>query len=255
MGASIINLAKGKRVYVIGDLHGCPDEPAIVLEHLVAEEGLQDEDLVIFLGDYIDRGPDTRGVIDLMIDFRQRFPRTRFLKGNHEDMLLDFLGFGGRLGQAFLYNGGLETIQSYGISVFAPPEEMVKTFPPDHFKFLCELESIIRLEDGFLCCHAGLNPLRELITQNDNDVFWIRDEFISSVHSFEHTVVFGHTPHQEILLHLPFKIGLDTGLVFGNKISCLELYSGKLFQVMRNSKDVMVSSADLRGTFAGKKSS
>ena len=161
MGSSTVAEASGERVYVIGDLHGCPKEPEALINFLEKSEGLSEKDLVVFLGDYIDRGPDTKAVVELMLDVRTRYPRTRFLKGNHEDMLLDFLGFGGNLGQAFLYNGGLETIQSYGITVFAPPGEMVSTMPPSHFKFYCELESIL-LIDNFACVHAGLNPLRDL---------------------------------------------------------------------------------------------
>ena len=72
---------------------------------------------------------------------------------------------------------------------------------------------ILKVE-GFICAHAGLNPLREIEAQNDGDVFWIRDEFLSNVHPFKRTVIFGHTPHQEIFVHLPYKVGIDTGLVF-----------------------------------------
>jgi len=244
VGSSAVTEASGERVFVIGDLHGCVKEPEILLRHLESSEGLKESDLVIFLGDYIDRGPDSKGVIDLMLDFRTRFPKTRFLKGNHEDMLLDFLGFGGNLGQAFLYNGGLETIQSYGITVFAPPSEMISAMPPSHFKFYCELESIIRVGD-FICVHAGLNPLRDLTAQNDSDVFWIRDEFLTNVHSFKKTVVFGHTPHREIFQHLPYKMGLDTGLVFGNKLTCVELMSGKTFQITRETTEVVTSTLDM----------
>ncbi|MFN8389694.1 MAG: metallophosphoesterase family protein [Bdellovibrionota bacterium] len=238
MGSSTVSEATGERVYVIGDIHGCPKEPEILLRHLEQNEGLTENDLVVFLGDYIDRGPDTKAVVDLVLDFRTRFPKTRFLKGNHEDMLLDFLGFGGNLGQAFLYNGGLETIQSYGITVFAPPGEMVSALPPSHFKFYCELESVLTV-NNFVCVHAGLNPLRDLHAQNDSDVFWIRDEFLNNVHTFKRTVVFGHTPHREVFQHLPYKVGLDTGLVFGNKLTCLELVSGRLLHVGRDSTEVV----------------
>ena len=251
MASSTITEGTGNRIFVFGDLHGCPDEPALVLRHLEEHEGLCDDDTVVFVGDYIDRGPDTRGVLDLMIDLKTRFPRSRFLRGNHEDMMLDFLGFGGRLGQAFLYNGGIETIQSYGISVFSAPEEMVGALPPAHFQFLCSLESILVI-DNFIVVHAGLNPLRDLSAQNDGDVFWIRDEFISNIHPFGRTVVFGHTPHQEILLHLPYKIGIDTGLVFGNKLTCVELKSGTAFQVGRGKKEVAKGIIDLSGVFEKK---
>jgi serine/threonine protein phosphatase 1 len=244
VAASTIAEASGERVYVIGDLHGCAAEPETLLRYLEIKEDLTPEDLVVFLGDYIDRGSETKTLVELLLDFKRRFPRTRFLRGNHEDMMLDFLGFGGHLGQAFLYNGGLETIQSYGISVFAPPTEMVNALPQDHFKFFCELESVLVI-DEFICVHAGLNPLRDLNAQNDNDVFWIRDEFLNNIHSFGKTVVFGHTPHQEIFNHLPYKIGLDTGLVFGNKLTCLELKSGNTFQITRQKSVVDVGYLDL----------
>ena len=132
----------------------------------------------------------------------------------------------------------------YGITVFAPPAEMVSALPPSHFKFYTELESILRIGD-FICVHAGLNPLRDLTAQNDSDVFWIRDEFLNSVHPFRHTVVFGHTPHRDVFQHLPYKVGIDTGLVFGNKLTCLELYSGQLFQLGRDKTEVTVSQVDV----------
>ncbi len=244
MGSSIVTEASGARVYVVGDLHGCVREPEMLLNTLENEEKLTQDDLVVFLGDYIDRGPDTKATVDLMVDFKNRFPKSRFLKGNHEDMLLDFLGFGGNLGQAFLYNGGLETIQSYGISVFAPPSEMVGSMPTEHFKFYCELESILVIDD-FICVHAGLNPLRDLAAQNDSDVLWIRDEFLNNVHSFKKTVIFGHTPHREVFQHAPYKIGLDTGLVFGNKLTCLELRSGKVIQIRKDAAKPELSQLDL----------
>ena len=237
MANSTISEASGDRIYVIGDIHGCPKEPEIMLKYLEEQEGLTQEDLVIFLGDYIDRGPDSKAVIEIILDFKNKFPNTRFLKGNHEDMMLDFLGFGGNLGQAFLYNGGLETIQSYGISVFSPSSEMAQTLPKEHFKFFCELESAV-IVDKFLCVHAGLNPLKDIEKQQDDEILWIRDEFLNNIHAFEKTVVFGHTPHQEVFEHPPYKIGIDTGLVFGNKLSCVELTFGRILEVKRDSKVV-----------------
>lgn len=244
MASSTVTELSADRIFAIGDLHGCVDEPSALLKHLEQKEGLTEKDLVIFLGDYIDRGPSSKGVVDLVLDFRRRFPRTRFLKGNHEDMMMDFLGYGGSLGQAFLYNGGLETIQSYGISVFSSPHDMVGAIPPDHFKFYCELESII-VVDKFAFVHAGLNPLRDLYAQNDSDIYWIREEFLENIHSFHRTVIFGHTPHKEIFYHMPFKIGLDTGLVFGNKLSCLEIRSGKLFQVSKGGSEIAVQTVEM----------
>ncbi len=239
MPPSQISEVSGKRLYAIGDLHGCPEELEVLLQHLRTAEGLGAEDTVVFLGDFIDRGPDSKNVVELCIQFKNEFPSARYLKGNHEDMLLDFLGYGGRMGQAFLYNGGIETIQSYGISVFSPPEEMVQALPESHYKFYQELESIL-VNDDFVFVHAGLNPLRDLRAQNDGDIFWIRDEFINNVHPFKKLIVFGHTPHRDVLIHKPFKLGIDTGLVFGNKLTCVELRGGRQLQVERGKKVVEV---------------
>ena len=231
----------GERIFVVGDVHGCSNELAIMLAYLINEQKINSKDVVIFLGDYIDRGPDTKGVIELLVNFQSEFPKTRFLRGNHEDMLMDFFGFGGHLGHAFLYNGGLETIQSYGISVFSPPNDMMRSLPESHFKFFCELETLI-VVDNFILVHAGLNPYLELEQQSGEDIFWIREPFLESPHRFEKTVVFGHTPHKEVFDHRPFKLGIDTGLVFGNKLTCMELKSSELFQIKRGSDTVEITS-------------
>jgi len=227
----------GERVYVIGDIHGCIRETEALLTHLERKEKLSEKDLVVFLGDYIDRGADSRQVIEMMLNFRRRYPGTVYLKGNHEDMFLDYLGFGGRLGEVYLQNGGVETVHSYGVSVYDYPDIVSEAMPAEHLKFLQELEAIVKIED-FLCVHAGLDPEKAILEQADDALFWIREEFINSIHEFEHTVLFGHTPFKELLVHLPYKIGLDTGLVYGNKLSCLELSSGMVFQVSRNSTRV-----------------
>ena len=228
-----------RRIFAIGDLHGCPDELEVLLTYLQQEEGVSDEDLIIFIGDYIDRGPNSKAVVDRLLSFARGLENVVFLRGNHEDMLLDFLGFGGNMGHSYLYNGGVETFGSYGISSELPPEEIAHKLPRDHFSFYLNLDSYV-LVDDFVFAHAGLNPLRDLKAQLDYDLFWIRDEFISNIHSFQKTVVFGHTPHQDVLFHVPFKIGIDTGLVFGNKLTCIELNYKHLLQVSRGQSEVEV---------------
>lgn len=226
-----------QRVFAIGDLHGCHQELSILLNHLEKVEGIGEQDLVVFIGDYIDRGPNSKAVVDLLIDFGKRHPQTVFLRGNHEDMLLDFLGFGGNLGGAFLHNGGVETLQQYGISAYEDPEEIAHAMPRDHFSFYLNLESYVSLAD-FIFVHAGLSPLRALDSQMDYDLFWIRDEFINNIHGFKKTVVFGHTPHQDVLFNAPFKIGIDTGLVFGNMLTCIELVYRNSYQIARGGNRV-----------------
>lgn len=220
------------RVFVIGDLHGCVDELDRLLDALAPGAA----DTVCCLGDYIDRGPSPRGVIERLLRLRHEGPQCVFLKGNHEDMFLSYLGYPGHYGDAFLYNGGETTMASYGIQG-RRGAEAVACLPPSHLAFLRALE-MRRTFGRFLCVHAGIRPTCALDQQNDEDLLWIREEFILSEHLFPFTVVFGHTPQREVLVHLPFKIGLDTGLVYWNKLSCLELTSLELFQLQRGGQEI-----------------
>src|SRR5581483_4017466 len=95
--------SKDGRVFAIADIHGCPQELSAMLRQIDAGSS----DTVIFVGDYVDRGPSARDVIDLLIEFKREHPGAIFLKGNHEDMMLDFLGMGGNYGDSFLFNGGI----------------------------------------------------------------------------------------------------------------------------------------------------
>ena len=216
------------RTFVIGDIHGCPDEVSCLLDTLVPT----DSDTVVFLGDYIDRGPSPKAVVDRLLRLRHEGPHCVFLKGNHEDMFLAFLGYAGRYGEAFLFNGGAVTLRSYGLT-----ESRTSGLPPDHLEFFRSLE-LTYAHKGFLCVHAGVVPTRPLEEQGEDDLLWVRDEFISQPHRFPWTVLFGHTPHREVFVDLPYKIGLDTGLVYWNKLSCLELEHQELFQIRRGERAV-----------------
>ena len=212
-----------------------------MVDFLIKDRGLTKEDQLIFIGDYIDRGPDSKGVIDLMLKVKREFPRTIFLKGNHEDMLLSFLGLEGTGGLGFLPNGGDATLHSYGIDITLSPDDIYRKLPPLHLEFLRTLDSYAIIA-GYVFVHAGLNPLRDLRDQAYDDLYWIRNEFIYNVHRFEKVIVFGHTPFLDVLFHLPFKIGIDTGLVYDNRLSCIELSAGEVLQVHRGSTTVSVRS-------------
>lgn len=219
-----------RRTYVIGDIHGCLDELNRLLD-IISPAG---EDHVCFLGDYIDRGPAPMGVIERLIQLQGEGPQCTFLKGNHEDMFLSYLGYPGQYGDSFLANGGGRTLASYGIGgLFGV--EAAKRLPPDHLEFLLALETEKRIGD-FFCVHAGLRPGCPLESQSDEDRFWIREEFIQARHAFPFTIVFGHTPYDDVHLDLPYKIGLDTGVVYGNKLSCLVLETKSLIQVTRGGR-------------------
>ena len=230
------------RTYVIGDIHGCVEELERLLEFL--KPGA--DDTLCFLGDYIDRGPKPHGVVARLIRLSKEGTRCIFLKGNHEDMFLSYMGYPGHYGEAFLFNGGESTMMGYGIQGLRG-RAAAERLPPDHLAFLIGLKSSVQL-GGFYCVHAGVRPSRALDDQIEEDRYWIREEFILKPHAFPVTVLFGHTPQREVLMHLPYKIGLDTGLVYGNKLSCLELATHTLLQIDRG--DTHVRELDLSGDFA-----
>ena len=223
------------RCFVIGDIHGCLDELASLVESLPLER----PDRLIFLGDYIDRGPHSEGVVSYLIELQNKAAQDIiFLKGNHEDMFLSYLGLPGRHGDMFLYNGGGPTLASYGISPGShSPQETLTLIPPSHLEFFRRLRTH-SVAAPFFCVHAGINPARSLEAQDEEEMLWIRDEFILNRHALPYTVLFGHTPQEEVMFHLPYKVGLDTGLVYGNKLSCLELEEKVLFQIARGNKQV-----------------
>jgi len=240
---SFLEIAPGeiaKRVFAVGDVHGCPDELQSLLEFIQNEQALTTDDQVIFIGDYVDRGPDSKSVVDYLIQFQKRFPKSIFLKGNHEDMLLAYLGFEGTQGYDYINNGGAKCLESYGLKRASNSEEVLQAFPKQHLSFFLNLTRYVIMGD-FVFSHAGLHPLRDLRAQLDRDLYWIRDEFISNIHHFEKTVIFGHTPYKDVMFHAPYKIGIDTGLVYGNKLSAIELSLKEIYQIQRKSSKVIRS--------------
>ena len=217
------NSIKEKRIFVIGDIHGMKDEMISLIHKLPFD----DKDLVIFLGDYIDRGYDSKGVIDFLINFKKIHSNTVYLMGNHEDMLLSFMN--GRFDrEIYFFNGGERTLKSYNI----PSSEYKyakKYMPQSHLDFLNSLFLYYKT-DKYLFVHAGLKPGIPLDRQEKDDLLWIRDEFIYSKKNFGKKVVFGHTVFEEPLV-MDNKIGIDTGLVFGGKLTSLELPKLKFYFV------------------------
>jgi len=219
-----------RRVYAIGDIHGHRD----LLERMIDEIGGDlvrcpiDDCLTVTLGDYIDRGPDSRGVIDLLA--RNPFP-TRYvaLKGNHEDLLATFLADPSSA-EVWRRNGGLETLCSYGVDV-APlmrgrdhdkaAEALSAALPPEHAAFIAALPLTLMVGRYFLC-HAGVRPGVPLLEQREDDLLWIRDEFLDSTADFGKVVVHGHSPALEPEL-LPNRINVDTGAFMTGRLTCAVL--------------------------------
>ncbi len=211
---------KVKRYFAIGDIHGClPSLEALLekLNPLLDPQG----DAIVFIGDYVDRGPDPRGVIERIIKLREEFPNVICLMGNHEDLFLNWVTKGEDL-ELYLYNGGGSTIRSYS-------KGGRFELPPSHLEFL---ESLLLYyeTDRYLFVHAGLRPGVPLEQQQRMDLLWIRREFIFSMHDFGKIVVFGHTPLREPLV-MDNKIGIDTGAVYGGRLTCVELPALRFYSV------------------------
>jgi diadenosine tetraphosphatase ApaH/serine/threonine PP2A family protein phosphatase len=228
------------RLFAIGDIHGCPDELDAMLKAIAPGDG----DTVVFVGDYVDRGPSARAVIELALDLEKTHAHTVFLKGNHEDMMLSFLGLPGNYGESFLFNGGVATLESYGLKE-DDLSEAKDRIPEHHLAFFRNL-AVSYLRPPYLFVHAGILPTRQLEEQQTEDMLWIRQEFILNPHRIDATVVFGHTPMRGVMVDLPYKLGIDTGLVYGGKLTCVEFTEGVLYQVQRGAKRVQSRSIPLK---------
>jgi calcineurin-like phosphoesterase family protein len=205
-------VSEGPATYVIGDIHGCLQS----LERLLHKIMPRLEDRVVFIGDYIDRGPHSREVVDLLLQLPYR---PIFLLGNHEKMLLDYLAGGDS--SLYLLNGGMATIESYG----GDPANI----PQAHLGFFRSLRPIYETPDH-LFVHAGIRPLVPLEKQELKDLVWIRQEFYQFVGRFPKPVVFGHTPMRHVLM-AEDRIGIDTGCVYGGKLTCVKLPEREIIQV------------------------
>ncbi len=206
--------------YLIGDIHGYLNRLVNLYNKLTAR--MNEGDTLIFLGDYIDRGPHSYEVIDFLINIsRAADVSSVFLKGNHEDMLNWYLREEDRNG-AYLLNGGEATIRSY--------VKHVGTFrlPGHHREFYDSLRLYFEGKD-FIAVHAGLNPdTKTLAGQSEHDLLWIRDKFFRAEKRWGKTVIFGHTPTRLIggggSVYFDDErniIGIDSGVIFGNPLSCL----------------------------------
>jgi serine/threonine protein phosphatase 1 len=201
-----------ERYFAVGDIHGRLDKLLLLMEQIDFDWG---RDRLVFIGDYIDRGPNSKKVIDYLIGLRSRSDRVVFLKGNHEEMLERYLE--GTDVLMFLDNGGDATLRSYREA----GREEKDLIPPDHLAFFKALRLYYETPD-YIFVHGGLRPHIPLEKQDPWDMLWIREEFVYSDFDFGKPVVFGHTPFHKPLV-LENKIGIDTGAVYGNKLSCVIL--------------------------------
>ncbi len=203
----------GPATYVVGDIHGCLGP----LKQLLRKIEPRREDEVVFIGDYIDRGLHSREVVDALLALPYR---CVFLMGNHERMLLDYLDGADEDG-LFLLNGGEATLKSYGGDA--------ANIPPGHLAFFRGLRMYYETAD-YLFVHAGVRPNLPMGAQKPEDLVWIRQEFFRFIGRYPKPVIFGHTPLRRVL-NQPDRIGIDTGCVYGGKLTCLKLPERTLIQV------------------------
>ncbi len=213
-------MSEGK-IFVVGDVHGCLE----MLKRLIDKiEWNSSNDRLIFIGDYIDRGEDARGVVDFILKLKKDSPLIQCLIGNHEQMFLDYLS--GVDSQSFILNGGLPTLRSYNEERLRSEDPLI---PSAHLDFFSSLLPMIELEQCYIV-HAGFRPNIRIEDQDIIDMIWIRDEFIYSDYDFGEVVIFGHTPFNSPII-MKNKIGIDTGAVYGNCLTCLELPEKKFHSV------------------------
>ena len=218
----------GTRIYAVGDVHGRADLLTLLLLQIEVDAAIHpiSRPIVVFLGDYIDRGPASKEVIDLLVA-RRSLPEMVFLKGNHETFLLQFLNDATVL-ETWRHCGGLETLSAYGLKPPMNPtpaeradlsRELARVLPETHRAFLQALGLFFICGD-FLFVHAGVRPLVPIEQQTEEDLLWIRDEFLLWEKQFEKIVVHGHTPVREPDIRAN-RINIDTGAFATGRLTCM----------------------------------
>lgn len=211
------------RIYAIGDIHGCLDK----LMGLVSKIDIdRQNDTLVFIGDYIDRGRYGREVVDYVIGLQEECKNVVCLLGNHEQMFLRYLE--GVDEFLYLANGGKATLDSFGILLSDNVEKRKAKISAKYRKFFQSLLPYYET-DQYIFVHAGLRPGLPPGDQTLDDLLWIRYEFIDSGDDFGKIVIFGHTSMTSPLIDKN-KIGIDTGAVYGGNLTCVELPKMKIYQ-------------------------
>jgi serine/threonine protein phosphatase 1 len=229
--SGVSRLPEGVRIYAVGDVHGRVD----LLERLY--DLIQDDrkqhpvakTMEVMLGDYVDRGPRSRDVIDWLLKGPNLSDKRICLRGNHELMMQAFLDDASVIGSWGQY-GGLETLHSYGLKFRLPIAEeahqeiqaqLRDVLPAAHVEFLKSLRPSASAGEYFFA-HAGVNPAKPLSEQVGDDLYWIREPFLGWDRPLEKIVVHGHTPVEEpeVLVH---RIGVDTGAYVTGRLTCAVL--------------------------------
>ncbi|MBO6900200.1 MAG: serine/threonine protein phosphatase [Rhizobiaceae bacterium] len=218
----------GLRIFAVGDIHGRLDLLEAMADRIAVDmaDSPPDDWRIVFLGDYGDRGPDTRGVIELLATRCAVEPRLIALRGNHDQGLVDFIS-GGENARLFVNHGGAETAASYDVAAAfdtqagqaATRDALAAAVPPRHLSFLSGLPYSAHFGD-FYFCHAGIRPGIALEDQQPDDLIWIREPFLSNPALHPKVIVHGHTPVAEPEI-MPNRVGVDTGAYRSGVLSAL----------------------------------
>lgn len=222
-------LPPGLRVYAVGDIHGCSDK-LLRLHRRIADDAAArpaQQTRLVHLGDYVDRGPDTAGVLSRLIEAGPAIPTVNLL-GNHEQMMLDAVTGGTpELFAQWLQNGGRAALKSWAIPPTVAPGALRHLIPSGPLAFLRTLD-LYHCAGSYVFVHAGLRPGRTLAQQTPEDLLWIREPFLSWEGALGPGVaVHGHTPRPDPVVKSN-RIGIDTGAVLGGPLTAVVLEQDQL---------------------------
>lgn len=221
------SIPKGVRIYAIGDIHGRADLLTKAFDRIDTdlEAHPTTRPIEVYIGDYVDRGPSSAYVLDLLI-WRSQVRETVFLLGNHEVFMRDFINNPEVLSDWQQY-GGLETLMSYGLRPSLSPGgreqvellSVLQTRLPNTHRAFLESLSLSFTCGGFFFVHAGVRPGVPLDKQREEDMLWIREEFLLHTGRFDKIIVHGHTPVMQPEIH-PNRINIDTGAYATGRLTC-----------------------------------
>lgn len=222
----------GSRVYAIGDIHGRADLLAELHELITADaaESAAERRVIVYLGDYVDRGPDSAGVLEILSGPPLETFEAVYLKGNHEDLMLRYIDEGALM-RAWMSNGGSATLKSYGVSTLSillgesgsarMRRKLAEAVSDGHRSFLDRL-SLSHEEGDYFFVHAGVRPGIAIADQEPEDLMWIRHDFLNAEDDFGKMIVHGHSirTQPDVMAN---RIGIDTGAYESGRLTCLVL--------------------------------
>ena len=225
----------GRLIYAIGDIHGRLDALNLLLRDIAQDASITrpaQRPLLVFLGDYVDRGAESRQVVEMVLRIQAHGTyEVAALKGNHEQALLQFLAEPD-FAMTWMEHGGRSTLKSYGVSASAARgntrawstvrDEFRRALPEAHLRFYRELD-LVRVIGDYAFVHAGVRPGVPLAEQTERDLLWIRDDFLKDRGPFDKVIVHGHTP-SEVPQMLKHRLGVDTGAYATGVLTAVRLY-------------------------------